>query len=161
MKRLALAAFELDLVFEKKFRREKPMYELGGSCEKCARCCDAPAISVFWPFRKFRSLRALFLAWQTHVNQFHLVREDKALQAFIFRCGHFDRATRRCDSYDTRPGLCRDYPRRLMYQSNPEMLDGCGYRPVAFGASRMMNALRRQNLTPEQMEKLRKGLFLE
>jgi len=48
-----------------------------------------------------------------------------------------------------------------MYQPNPEMLDGCGYRPIALGASRMMNALKRQKLTPEQMEKLRKGLFLE
>ncbi len=57
--------------------------------------------------------------------------------------------------------MCRDYPRGLMYQPNPEMLEGCGYRPIALGASRMMNALKRQKLTPEQMEKLRKGLFLE
>jgi Fe-S-cluster containining protein len=161
LKRLALAAFELDLAFEKRWRRDKPLFELGGSCQKCARCCEAPAISVFWPFRRFRSLRALFLVWQKHVNGFHLVREDKLLQAFVFRCEHFDRRTRLCDSYETRPGMCRDYPRRLMYQPNPEMLDGCGYRPVAFGASRMMGALRRQNLTEEQMAKLKKGLFLE
>ena len=161
LKRLALAAFEFDLAVETKLRKDKPQFELGGSCQKCARCCEAPAISVFWPFRKFRSLRALFLGWQKHVNRFHLVREDKLLRAFVFRCGHFDRKTRRCDSYETRPGMCREYPRRLMYQPNPELLEGCGYRPVAFGASRMMSALRRQNLTAEQMEKLRKGLFLE
>ena len=163
LKRIALAAFEAGLAFERKWRpnREKPQFELGGSCQKCARCCEAPAISVFWPVRRFRSLRALFLGWQKHVNRFHLVREDKLLGAFVFRCEHFDRKTRRCGSYDTRPGMCRDYPRRLMYQPAPEMLDGCGYRPVAFGASRMMSALKKQKLTEEQMEKLRKGLFLD
>jgi len=161
LKRLARAAFDVDVVVSTKLRKAKPMFDLGGSCERCARCCEAPAISVFWPFRRFRSLRALFLAWQKHVNQFHLVREDKQLQAFVFRCEHFNLRTRQCDSYETRPGICRDYPRRLMYQPNPEMLEGCGYRPVAFGASRMMSALRKQKLAPEQMEKLRKGLFLE
>jgi Fe-S-cluster containining protein len=163
LKRLALAAFEVDLAFERKWRKNQapPMYELGGSCQRCARCCEAPAISVSWPFRRFRSLRALFLAWQRHVNRFDLVREDKLLQAFVFRCEHFDRLTRSCDSYETRPGLCRDYPRRLMYQPNPEMLEGCGYRPVAFGAPRMLSALRKQNLTEEQMAKLKKGLFLD
>ena len=160
LKRLALAAFEVDLAFGKR-NKEKPRFDLGGSCQKCAKCCEAPAISVFWVVRNFRTLRALFLGWQKHVNRFHLVRDDRALKAFVFRCEHFDRKTRRCDSYDTRPGMCRDYPRRLMAQPSPEMLDGCGYRPIALGASSMMSALRKQKLSEEQIAKLRKGLFLE
>ena len=163
LKRAALFAFEVDLAWERRLRpgAEPPAFDLGGSCQKCAKCCEAPAISVFWPVRKFRSLRALFLVWQKQVNGFHLVREDKQLQAFVFRCEHFELKTRRCDSYETRPGICRDYPRRLMFQPNPEMLDGCGYRPITLGASRMMSALRKQKLTDEQMAKLKKGLFLE
>jgi uncharacterized protein len=163
LKRLALLAFEFDQAWLRNWKpnREKPMFDLGGSCQRCAKCCEAPAISVSWPVRRFRSLRAIFLGWQRHVNGFHLVREDKGLQAFVFRCDHFDRRTRSCDSYETRPGMCRDYPRRLMYQPDPTMLEGCGYKPIAFGARGMINALRRQNLTPEQMEKLKKGLFLE
>ncbi|MEO8362093.1 MAG: YkgJ family cysteine cluster protein [Vicinamibacteria bacterium] len=159
LKRIALAFFELDLSFERK--KEKAVYDLGGSCQSCARCCEAPAIIVFWPVRRFRSVRAIYLSWQKHVNRFHFVRDDRDTHAFVFRCEHFDRRTRRCDSYETRPGICRDYPRGLMYQPNPEMLDGCGYRPIALGASKMMNALKKQNLSEEQMEKLRKGLFLE
>jgi Fe-S-cluster containining protein len=163
LKRLALAGFEIDLFYERKWgkHREKPMFDLGGSCRRCARCCEAPAISAFWPVRRFKTLRSLFLGWQKHVNGFHLLREDMALEAFVFRCEHFDRKTRLCDSYETRPGMCRDYPRRLMYRPDPEMLEGCGYRPIAFGASRMMSALKKHNLTEEQMEKLRKGLFLD
>jgi len=163
LKRIALAAFDFDLAVLRRWRpnAEKPAYDLGGSCRMCARCCEAPSIQVFWPFRRFKSLRALFLAWQKHVNAFHFVRDDRALEAFVFRCDHFDRRTRRCDSYETRPGICRDYPRRLMYQSDPQMLDGCGYKPIALGASRMLGALKKQNLSPEQMEKLKKGLFLE
>lgn len=162
LKRIALALFEFDLAWNRRIRpKEKPQYELGGSCQKCAKCCEAPATEVFWPFRRFRSLRSLYLLWQSQVNGFHFVRDDRKLRAFVFRCDHFDRRTRRCDSYDTRPGICRDYPRRLMYQPAPEMLEGCGYRPVAFGASKMLRELKRRNLTEAQMEKLRKGLFLE
>ena len=162
LKRIALALFGFDVAWSRRIRpREAPRYELGGSCQKCAKCCEAPAIEVFWPFRRFRSLRALYLAWQSHVNGFHFVRDDRKMHAWVFRCEHFDRRTRRCDSYDTRPGICRDYPRGLMYQAAPEMLEGCGYRPVAFGASKMLGELKRHKLTDEQMEKLRKGLFLE
>jgi uncharacterized protein len=163
LKRAALAAWRFDLAFERRWRpnADKPAYDLGGSCRRCARCCEAPGIHVFWPVRKFRSLRALFLGWQRHVNGFHFVRDDRSSGTFVFRCEHFDRKTRRCDSYETRPGICRDYPRRLMYQPAPEMLDGCGYKPIAFGASGMLGALEKQKLTPEQMEKLKKGLFLE
>lgn len=162
LKRIALAFFEFDLAWNRNIRpKEKPQYELGGSCERCAKCCEAPAIEVFWPFRRFRSLRGAYLLWQSLVNGFHFVRDDRQLRAFVFRCDHFDRRTRRCDSYDTRPGICRDYPRRLLYQPEPEMLPGCGYRPIAFGASKMLRELKRRNLTDEQMDKLRKGLFLE
>ena len=163
LKRVALLFFQVDLFAEKGRlkRKDGPMYELGGSCQRCAKCCEAPTISVYWPVRRLKSLRALFIAWQKHVNGFHLVRDDKALSAFVFRCAHFDRRTRRCDSYETRPGMCRDYPRRLMFQPNPEMLEGCGYRPIALGASKMLRVLKEQKLTEEQMEKLRKGLFLE
>lgn len=163
LKAVALKLWEFDLAFERKWRpgREKAVYDLGGACRMCAKCCEAPAIRVFWPVRRFSALRALYLAWQRHVNGFHFVRDDRTLRAFIFRCDHFDRRTRRCDSYETRPGICRDYPRGLMYQPAPDLHEGCGYRPVAFGASGMLTELRKHKLTEEQMEKLRKGLFLD
>ena len=62
------------------------------------------------------------------MNGFELVRSDEESWTFVFRCTHFDPATRSCDSYGSRPGLCRDYPRLLLWQPNPELLPGCGCR---------------------------------
>lgn len=163
VKRLARFFYEADLALHRRRRRsagERP-YDLGGACRLCAKCCEAPAIAPVWPVRRLRSARRLFLLWQRAVNGFHFLREDRAHRVFVFRCEHFDRITRRCDSYETRPGVCRDYPRNLMWQTEPVLLDGCGYRPVAPGAASMLRELEKRNLPKEQMEKLRKGLFLE
>lgn len=157
----AIYQVELSLFRSRLLRAGDTPYELGGKCELCARCCEAPALSPTWPVRRLRSLRAIFLWWQRTINGFELVREEKAKQMFVFRCSHFDLKTRRCDSYETRPGVCRDYPRSLMWQKTPEMLPGCGYRPIAPGASSMLRELQKHKLTEEQMEKLKRGLFLE
>ena len=86
---------------------------------------------------------------------------DRRGRVFIFRCTHFDWATRSCDSYGSRPGMCRDYPRVLLQQANPEFLPGCGYRPVAPNAERLVRSLERASVTREQRERLRKDLHLE
>jgi uncharacterized protein len=105
-------------------------------------------------------LRRAFLAWQRRVNGFELVSRDAARRTFVFDCTHFDRKTRSCDSYASRPGMCRDYPRLLLWQPNPELLPGCGYRPVAPNAAALRESLARVSLTPEQRAKLEEGLHL-
>jgi uncharacterized protein len=70
-------------------------------------------------------------------------------------------ADRLCDSYETRPGLCRDYPRALLDQPVPEFLPGCGYRATAPGARRLLTVLDQQPLTAEQRDRLKRGLHLE
>ena len=107
------------------------------------------------------SLRRAFLAWQRCVNGFELQGSDADARIFVFRCTHFDPQTRRCDSYASRPGMCRDYPRALLYQPHPELLPGCGYRPVARNAKRFLRVLDAQPLTDEQRARLKKDLFLE
>ena len=57
--------------------------------------------------------------------------------------------------------MCRDYPRLLMWQPSPEMLPGCGYRPVHPRASGLQRALDARPLTEDQRDRLRKGLHLE
>jgi uncharacterized cysteine cluster protein YcgN (CxxCxxCC family) len=134
---------------------------LGGDCRRCARCCEAPAIQAHPAVFHLRSLRALFLLWQERVNGFVLTETERSSRTFVFSCTHFDPATRSCDSYESRPGMCRDYPRLLLWQPNPEFLPGCGYRAVTPNAKRFHALLEDASLTTEQREKLRRGLRLD
>ena len=162
VKAVARARFALDTRVDRILRRRRaPWFELGGECRRCAQCCEAPAIAVNAAVWHLRSLRASFLWWQEVVNGFVLVETRRADRTFVFRCTHFDPATRACDSYESRPGMCRDYPRALLYQPTPEMLPGCGYRPVLPHAARFLRVLNDQSLTAEQKARLRRGLHLE
>jgi Fe-S-cluster containining protein len=163
LKRVALLNFQINIALQRAWQRRSGglPYRLGGDCRRCARCCEAPGIQVGRLVWYLPALRAAFLWWQRAVNGFELTGRDPAQRVFVFRCSHFDWATRTCDSYTSRPGICRDYPRALLAQPNPELLPGCGYRPVAMNADRLAAALARQALTPEQREKLRKELFLD
>jgi uncharacterized protein len=163
LKRVALWNFTLNLRVHRAWRRargERP-FVLGGECRRCARCCEAPAIRAHRVVWHLAPLRGLFLWWQERVNGFVRTGADTGTRTFVFRCTHFDTATRSCDSYDSRPGMCRDYPRLLLWQVDPELLPGCGYRAVAPNAARLEALLRDQPLSAEQREKLRRGLHLE
>ena len=163
LKRAALWNFRANLAVHRWLRRrggERP-YTLGGDCRRCAACCEAPALQALPFVFRVEILRALWLAWQERVNGFVLVRAEAATRTFVFRCTHFDVASRSCDSYDSRPGVCRDYPRLLLWQPNPELLPGCGYRAVLPTAASLAARLAREPLSADQREKLRRGLFLE
>lgn len=163
VKRLALWHYQANLHGARllgRARGDRP-WRLQGACQRSGHCCEAPAITVGPLTWSLPLLRRLFLAWQRRVNGFDLVRPDPQAQAFVFRCRHYERSTRSCDSYDSRPGVCRDYPRNLMWQPSPELLPGCGYRAVPPNAAGLRAALDRLDLTPEQREKLRRGLRLE
>lgn len=163
VKRLALANFALGLGLRRGIRRLRgePPYLLGGDCRRCARCCEAPAIQVGFFTWHLPTLRRAFLSWQRVVNGFEVVGRDTAHRVFVFRCTHFDSAARSCDSYESRPGICRDYPRGLLGQPNPELFPECGYRPVARNAARLLATLEAQPLSAEQRSVLKKRLFLE
>ena len=163
VKRVARAVFAFDLGVHRFFQRlrGRPGFVLGGACEGCAACCEAPAIRVGLVVFYLPTARRLFLWWQRVINGFELVERDFRQRTFVFRCTHFDRTTRRCDSYESRPGMCRDYPRLLLEQPHPEFMPGCGYRPVARDARRRLQLLDAQPMTPEQRARLKKEMFLE
>jgi hypothetical protein len=141
--------------------RGRPRFTLGGDCRRCAECCEAPSIRVPWIVFYLPTAIRLFLWWQRAINGFVLTGRDFRQRVLVFRCTHFDPATRLCDSYESRPGMCRDYPRLLLDQPHPELMPSCGYRPVARGARRFLQLLDQQALSPEQRERLKKNLFLE
>jgi len=163
VKRVALGHGFVNLGLHRALRRargDRP-WTLAGACHRCARCCEAPGIAVGHLLWSLGPARRLFLWWQRTVNGFALVRSDPEARVFVFRCTHFDPAGRSCDSYGSRPLMCRDYPRALLWQANPELLPGCGYRASPPNAAGLRLALDRVDLTPQQREKLRRGLRLD
>jgi hypothetical protein len=163
VKRVARWHYALNLAAHRALRRARGerAWLLAGDCRRCAACCEAPAITVGVLVWSLAPAGRLFLAWQRRVNGFELVRRDEDARAFVFRCTHFDRAGRSCDSYDSRPGMCRDYPRLLLWGASPGFLPGCGYRARPPNAAGLQAALDRLELTPEQRERLRHGLRLD
>jgi len=111
--------------------RRRPLWALSGSCTGCGACCVEPSILVGFFTWHFPTLRRLFLAWQRRVNGFQLASAERGTRTFVFRCTHYDPASRRCDSYATRPAMCRDYPRVLLQDAWPELFEGCGFRVVS------------------------------
>lgn len=163
VKAVARWRYLLDLRLTRALRhaRQGPWFELAGECRRCARCCEAPAIRAHAFAFHVPLARRLFLWWQRAVNGFELTETDSAQRLFVFRCTHFDWQSRTCDSYGSRPGMCRDYPRALLDQPAPELLPGCGYRARAPRAGRLLRVLDEQPLSEEQREKLRRELHLE
>lgn len=162
VKMIALARYTFDLRVTRLIRRLRgePAFVLRGSCQLCAACCETPMIQVHPVVYYGRLLRRAFLAWHRLVNGFELLRTERESFTFVFRCSHFDPVTRRCDSYATRPGMCRDYPRPLLWTSDPQFLDGCGYYAQLRTADRMRAALDRADLDSEQRERLQRRLHL-
>lgn len=162
IKALARTGYSVSLRLTRARRRWRGehAFELAGSCQGCAKCCDEPAISVPDAALERRLVFRMFVTWQRIVNGFELSRINTDEGVVYFRCTHLDPATRRCDSYDSRPGMCRDYPRMQLYQPNPELFEGCGYRAIAPNASGLLKVLQEQPMTEEQREKLKDGLRL-
>lgn len=163
LKRVGLWNFTLGLLLTRGYRRLRGerAFRLGGDCRRCAACCEAPAIQVGSWVWFVPTLRRLFLWWQERVNGFRVTHELLRHRVFVFECTHFDRTSRSCDSYDSRPGMCRDYPRLLLHQPHPEFLPGCGYRALAPNAARLRDALQRAELEGAQRHKLEKDLGLD
>lgn len=163
LKAIARGCFWINLAGTRLLRRlrgERP-YRLGGACERCAACCEAPSIQTERLTWYFPMLRRIFLAWHRHVNGFELTGRIPSERVFVFRCTHFDWETRRCDSYSSRPGMCRDYPRALLWQSRPDFLPGCGYRAVHPRAEEFRAQLEREGLPPDKLAEVRRRLHLD
>jgi hypothetical protein len=163
LKAAALALFHLNRAPIRLWRRmrRRDHWRLGGECRRCAACCERPGIRANLLVWHMPLLRRLFLSWQRRINGFVLVESVARERLLLFECTHFDRASRSCDSYASRPGMCRDYPRALLAQAAPEFLPGCGYRPVLRNAERMLRVLDAQPLSTEQRDRLVRELRLE
>ncbi|MDK2970305.1 MAG: uncharacterized protein PWP23_60 [Candidatus Sumerlaeota bacterium] len=160
VKRLALVCTATDLRLTRLILRAQGRrpFKLGGACHLCAACCESPMIQTGRLVFHGRFFRRLFLAWHRHVNGFVLIGEHHRSRTFTFTCTHFDPATRRCDSYRSRPSMCRDYPRVLLWEPDPPFLPGCGYKAISPNADRIAELLDAEELPPAKREELKRRL---
>ena len=159
IKRVALVVHDARLAIHR--QQADRRYDLGGECGRCSACCEEPAMQVSRLTWYFPFARHVFLAWHRHVNGFELAESHRNDRILVFHCTHFDRDAHACDTYETRPGMCRDYPRLLLEHANPDFLEGCGFRALPRNRAELVQILREHEVSPEQMQKIREGLDLD
>jgi len=141
-------------------RGQRARYRLIGSCNGCGRCCESPSEAVnVWTFR-LPSLRRLYLWWQRVVNGFELVSRDARFKVFVFKCTHYDPVSKRCDSYESRPLMCRDYPANQTFEAVPALFPECSYVVQDKKAAQLKAALKAAGVEGEKLAEIEKKLFL-
>jgi Fe-S-cluster containining protein len=104
--------------------------------------------------------RAAVLWWHRVVNGFEFKEADARLRLLVFRCTHYDPVSRKCDSYESRPLLCRDCPRNLLYSALPQLFKDCSHGVVAKNAEGLRAALAQTQLSAEAREAMERKLYL-
>ena len=146
-----------DLLLRRKMM-PRPRYRLTGTCNGCGRCCEAPSVQVSALTAKVPLVLVWVSAWHRAVNGFEM--QELNGRILTFRCTHYDPATKTCDSYETRPTMCRDYPVNLTHEAVPSLFDECSHRIVDRNAASLRRALAETGLAPEKLAELEKKLFL-
>jgi len=157
-KRVVRACHAIDLASSRLLPslRGEPGFELRGTCNMCGQCCETPTIQVPRVIFYLKTVRWLILTWQRNVNGFEYLSQDRRSRTFSFRCTHWDPETKRCDSYNSRPGMCRDYPHPLLYAPNPEFLPGCGHYAMREDAHDIEASLDELGLSPEKLDEVKR-----
>lgn len=157
----ALKTFDLAVTRWVLRRRGQRRYRLLGSCVGCGRCCERPSVAVGRVVWFVPSIRRVFLWWQRVVNGFELREADARFRVFGFRCTHFDASTKRCDSYASRPLMCRDYPVNLTFEATPTLFPECSYVVQDRKAEQLRASLIAAGVSGEKLEALERSLFLK
>jgi len=160
IKKIALLSHSIDLAITRRSLGPPP-YILKGECNGCGACCVNPTIHLYPPFFYVRSIRWMYITWHRVINGFKLVEENRKDKTLVFECTHYDPTTKLCDSYDSRPGMCRDYPKNMVYLPNPEFFEECSYTAEYRYAQGMREALEKTGLSEEKLKELKKKLHIE
>jgi Fe-S-cluster containining protein len=163
IKFIACLRYSLDVALTRKIKsmRGGQFYDLAGSCDSCGQCCETPMIQAYPLLFYFKSVRWVLKTWHGLINGFEFIDEDRKAKCLVFCCTHLDPQTRRCDSYDSRPGLCRDYPRNQLDFANPGFLEGCSYQAVLKNGDALSASLDTLDLPPEQLASLKQKLNIK
>ena len=141
-------------------RLRPPRFALTGTCEGCGACCERPTIAVGRLLWFAPLLRRIFIGWQRHINGFVFLERVRQGRALVFRCTHYDPRSQRCDSHDSRPWMCRDYPRVVLDHAWPELFSDCSHGLVDTRGAGLAEAIDALELAPGEAVRLKARLRL-
>ena len=163
LKRVVLVLWSAELWLRRALSRgwRRRFWDLRGECRACGCCCVEPSIHVDPVTWHLPLVRWLLCRWQYQVNGLEYQRQEGRTHDLIFRCSHYDPVSKHCDSYASRPSMCRDYPRVLLGQAWPELFETCGYRVLARKPEVLRAGIEATSLSPEAKAELRRKLRLD
>lgn len=99
---------------------------LAGECTQCGFCCEhipLPGLKKGGNEDENRFLSFMEpVDWHKDINEFY---HNEAWK--IYRCRHHDKDTGKCMIYETRPKICRDYPKDIR-KTEHLIYKNCGYK---------------------------------
>lgn len=163
IKFIARIRYSIDLKITRRILKFRgiPQFVLAGHCIACGQCCQTPSIHTPFLSHYFKSFRWLTLLWHHQINGFIFLSENRPHRILTFNCSHFNPSTQHCDSYESRPGLCRDYPHNLLFSVHPEFFPNCGFRPVDQHAQHFKELLDAHKIPQDIQDVLRSKLHLD
>jgi hypothetical protein len=111
----------LTLAFSRLLKTE---YEMKGSCKQRGVCCENIGVGLTPLLWNWPKLRYTIGKWYCFVYNFSLVGENEDKRVLVFRCHYLK--NKLCSVYNTRPFLCRNYPKPRFF-GKPTVLPGCGF----------------------------------
>jgi uncharacterized protein len=162
-KRIIRLLWSVELWLRRELRLGKRWryWKLEGECDACGSCCVEPSIHVGPVTWHLPFARWLFVAWQSRVNGLEYIGEDEHTHDLLFRCTHYEPTSKRCDSYTSRPSMCRDYPKALLDQAWPELFPECSHRVRPRKAEQLRQGIEATSLSPEAKAELRRKLRID
>ena len=96
-----------------------------GSCRQCGACCRR--LQLEQANRWMRSKREFkkLVKEQPEFARFQISGRDKQ-GLLVFNCRSLG-SDNRCQDYDNRPQLCRDFPNKGIFFCGGQLPNGCGY----------------------------------
>lgn len=105
------------------FVPQKIKYEIEGNCNKCGNCCREIRSDGLKNEKELKFMQLIF----PHYKRFYIKGKDKN-NNIILSCKYLT-SDGKCSVYNTRPKLCRDYPKKSI-SLNLAMPNGCGYKVI-------------------------------
>lgn len=127
---------------------------LTGHCRQCGSCCRRLQLQHGKQWLRSRRKFNALIKNDPEFARFEVIGRDRQ-GLLVFNCNMLG-ADNRCQDYDNRPRLCRDFPDKEIFFCGATLPDGCGF--TLSSGTAFAKILRRQQQKNKQQRPNRNGL---